>query len=138
MMLSFFMCLLPFQYPLWWSACSNLLTIFNWGVCLFSHSLQNSFINSAYKSFARIMSCKYLHLICGLSPHSTVFWWSEVLNFNDTSLPFLLMISVLFQKSLSTPRSWRYSLSVEFLKDSGRRDLQMPAILVSHLLPSFL
>lgn len=131
-MLNCFMCLLPFLYPfLRRNACLNLLTICNWGLCLFSHYL----IALLYKLWIQALGWNYVLQICSPNPLLTfsfycIFDAQEFLILMTSSLSFFLVVSAfcdLFLKSLPTPRSWRCSLCIEFLKYSHIRALQMPA-----------
>lgn len=65
-----------------WSDCPSLLPICLLGF-LFLIGLYMLLLCSGYKSFVRCMCCKYLlqSLVCLFT--LSVFWWAEVLSFNE-------------------------------------------------------
>lgn len=103
-----------FNTPLLWSACSNLLTILNWGglyffSLIYRTSLYTLDISLCWIYILQISSASLwlAFLFCH------VLWWSEVFNFNTSTLSFFLVVShfcAWFQEFLPNLRSWSYSL----------------------------
>lgn len=91
MLLSLFHAFIGHSY-IWWSVCSNHLSIFNCFVCpIIIIELERVFLYSGYKSFTRYMYCEYFLPVCALSfPFlNNVLQRAEGFNFNEVQFIFL-------------------------------------------------
>lgn len=95
---------------LWRNIYSGLLPIFELG-CLLLLSCRSLYYG--YSTLIRFSAVFFLFCGC-LSTFLTVFWYTEVLNFDEVQFTYLSSVActfgVMFKKPLANPRSWKLPL----------------------------